>query len=66
MYIIFCFLAGFNLIGQMDKSSKAHSRIIWSCTWTHDDAFFATGARDKRVKERGRRGKGRGREGEMD
>ena len=39
----------FVIIGQMDKSSKAHSRIIWSCGWSHDDACFATASRDKRV-----------------
>jgi elongator complex protein 2 len=39
----------FSLIAVMDKSTKAHSRIIWSCSWTHDSQSFATGSRDKKV-----------------
>ena len=39
----------FTLIGKLDKASKAHSRIIWACTWSHDDCCFATASRDKRV-----------------
>ncbi|KAL0487115.1 elongator complex protein [Acrasis kona] len=30
--------------------SKAHERIIWGCSWSHDNKFIATGARDKVVK----------------
>jgi len=29
---------------------KAHLRVVWSCSWTHDDKFIATGSRDKTVK----------------
>lgn len=37
-------------VAVMDKSIKAHSRIIWSCSWSHDDICFATSSRDKKVK----------------
>ncbi|KAJ1960252.1 Elongator subunit elp2 [Dispira parvispora] len=30
--------------------SKAHTRIIWDASWSHDDTVFATGSRDKCVK----------------
>jgi len=29
---------------------KAHLRVVWSCSWTLDDRFVATGSRDKTVK----------------
>ncbi|ORX62251.1 WD40 repeat-like protein [Hesseltinella vesiculosa] len=30
--------------------NKAHARIIWDASWSHDDRLFATGSRDKTVK----------------
>ena len=51
--LIFCCLywsiVSFVLVGKMEKSSNAHSRIIWSCSWSHDDCCFATASRDKKV-----------------
>ena len=29
---------------------KAHSRIIWSCKFSHDDKLIASGSRDKSLK----------------
>lgn len=29
---------------------KAHLRVVWSCSWTWDDQFVATGSRDRFVK----------------
>lgn len=39
----------FTRIGGTNKSNTAHSRIIWSCAWSHDDKFFCTASRDKKV-----------------
>eukprot|EP00743_Colponemidia_sp_Colp-15_P000855 GILK01000943.1.p1 GENE.GILK01000943.1~~GILK01000943.1.p1 ORF type:complete len:632 (-),score=154.96 GILK01000943.1:158-1855(-) len=30
--------------------NKLHARIIWTCAWTLDDRYFATGSRDKTVR----------------
>ncbi|KAF5369818.1 hypothetical protein D9758_001112 [Tetrapyrgos nigripes] len=30
--------------------TKAHGRIIWDCTWSHEGDLFATASRDKTVK----------------
>jgi elongator complex protein 2 len=30
--------------------TKAHKRIVWSCSWSHDDALLATGSRDGSFK----------------
>ena len=32
-----------------DKSIRSHTRIIWACSWSHDDQCFATASRDKKV-----------------
>jgi len=32
-----------------DKKFCPHSRVIWSCSWSHDDLYFVTVSRDKKV-----------------
>ncbi|XP_069111891.1 elongator complex protein 2-like [Argopecten irradians] len=39
----------FSKMAATDKKSAVHSRIIWSCAWSHDDKYFVTAARDKKV-----------------
>merc|ERR1711915_473943 len=40
---------GTELLGKTDKKTAIHSRLIWSCAWTHDSRYFATASRDKKV-----------------
>ncbi|XP_070565909.1 elongator complex protein 2-like [Ptychodera flava] len=39
----------YSITAYTDKKTSLHSRIIWSCAWSHDDKFFATASRDKKV-----------------
>ncbi|XP_053373737.1 elongator complex protein 2-like [Mercenaria mercenaria] len=39
----------FMRIANVDKKTCVHSRIIWSCCWSHDDKYFVTASRDKKV-----------------
>ncbi|XP_023017207.1 elongator complex protein 2 [Leptinotarsa decemlineata] len=39
----------FTLAATTDKKTAIHSRIIWTCSWSHDSKYFATGARDGKV-----------------
>ena len=38
-----------NLLARTDKKTAVHTRLIWSCGWTHDSRYFATASRDKKV-----------------
>ena len=42
-------LSNFELIATTDKKNGIHGRIIWTCSWTHDSNYFATGSRDGKV-----------------
>lgn len=39
----------FTLISCSDKTNGIHTRIIWTCDWTHNSAIFATGSRDGKL-----------------
>lgn len=39
----------FKLIACTDKTNGIHTRIIWTCDWTHDSEIFATGSRDGKL-----------------
>lgn len=39
----------FDMIATTDKKNGIHGRIIWTCDWTLDSKFFATGSRDGKV-----------------
>lgn len=42
-------ICNYELIGTTDKKNGIHSRIIWTCDWSHDSKTFATGSRDAKV-----------------
>ena len=37
------------MLASTDKKTAVHTRLIWSCGWTHDSKYFATASRDKKV-----------------
>ena len=39
----------FELLAHSKLSVAKHTRIIWDCSWTGNDKFFATGSRDKKI-----------------
>eukprot|EP00795_Rhopilema_esculentum_P014028 gene14028-5002_t len=39
----------YSLVQKTDKNTCLHTRIIWSCCWMHDDKYFVTASRDKKV-----------------
>lgn len=39
----------FEMIATTDKKNGIHGRIIWTCDWTFDSKYFATGSRDGKV-----------------
>ncbi|XP_018587314.2 elongator complex protein 2 [Scleropages formosus] len=39
----------FSLCAHTSKDTSVHTRIIWSCDWSHDSKYFVTSSRDKKV-----------------
>lgn len=39
----------FKLTRSIAPKNNYHTRIVWSCDWSHDDRFFVTTSRDKRA-----------------
>ncbi|GJQ80997.1 hypothetical protein Trydic_g23426 [Trypoxylus dichotomus] len=39
----------FEMVATTDKKSGIHTRIIWTCSWSHDSLYFATGSREGKV-----------------
>ena len=39
----------YELTRSIQSKNAFHTRIIWSCDWSHDDKYFVTTSRDKRV-----------------
>ncbi|KAM8714538.1 hypothetical protein ACLKA7_014631 [Drosophila subpalustris] len=42
-------LSSYSLVASTDKTNGVHTRIIWSCDWSHDGKYFATSSRDGKV-----------------
>lgn len=42
-------VATFALAACTDKTNGVHTRIIWSCDWSHDSKYFITSSREGKV-----------------
>ncbi|XP_023297424.2 probable elongator complex protein 2 [Lucilia cuprina] len=42
-------VASFALTACTDKTNGVHTRIIWSCDWSHDSKYFVTSSREGKV-----------------
>lgn len=39
----------FEMVSTTGRANGVHERLIWTCSWSHDDQFFATGSRDGKI-----------------
>jgi len=39
----------FEVLMKTTKKTCIHSRVIWSCDWSHNDTYFLTASRDKKI-----------------
>lgn len=42
-------VCNYKLVATTDKKNGTHTRIIWTCGWSHDSRYFATGSRDGKL-----------------
>ncbi|XP_005184039.1 elongator complex protein 2 [Musca domestica] len=42
-------VAQYKLTATTDKTNGIHTRIIWSCDWSHDNKYFVTSSREGKV-----------------
>lgn len=39
----------FEIVSTTERQNGVHERIIFTCSWSHDDKYFATGSRDGKI-----------------